>query len=155
MALLSWDFPGKNTRVGCHFLLQAIILTLGLNPCLLHWQADFFFFKPPSHQGSIKTKWVWLVISQILKSQSGKIHPKWKQNKTLILGPKVSLSFTEGRSFFISRGKKCWDSCFCTATMLLVSWNELVASSLQLWHLVPLFFVAAGTFLSLQVDIYS
>ena len=35
-----WDFPGKNTGVGCQFLLQGIFLTQGLNPCLLHWQAD-------------------------------------------------------------------------------------------------------------------
>ena len=37
------DFPGKNTGVGCHFLLQQIFLTQGLKPCLLHllhWQAD-------------------------------------------------------------------------------------------------------------------
>ena len=26
-----WDSPGKNTRVGCHFLLQGIFLTQGLN----------------------------------------------------------------------------------------------------------------------------
>ena len=31
-----WDFPGKNTRVGCHFLLQGIFLTQGSNPHLLH-----------------------------------------------------------------------------------------------------------------------
>ena len=30
------NFPGKNTRVGCHFLLQGIFLTQGLNLCLLH-----------------------------------------------------------------------------------------------------------------------
>ena len=30
-----WDSPGKNTEVGCHFLLQGIFLTQGLNPCLL------------------------------------------------------------------------------------------------------------------------
>ena len=30
-ALLSMDFPGKNTGVGCHFLLQEIFLTQGLN----------------------------------------------------------------------------------------------------------------------------
>ena len=33
------DFSGKNTGVGCHFLLQGIFLTQGLNlhlPCLLH-----------------------------------------------------------------------------------------------------------------------
>ena len=29
------NFPGKNTRVGCHFLLQGIFLTQGLNSCLL------------------------------------------------------------------------------------------------------------------------
>ena len=27
-----WDFPGKSTGVGCHFLLQEIFLTQGLNP---------------------------------------------------------------------------------------------------------------------------
>ena len=36
-----WDFPGKSTGVGCHFLLQGIFLTQGSNPQLPHWQADF------------------------------------------------------------------------------------------------------------------
>ena len=38
-----WNFPNKNTGMGCHFLLQGIFPTQGLNPhlfCLLHWQAD-------------------------------------------------------------------------------------------------------------------
>ena len=38
-----WDFPDKNTGVGCHTLLQGIFLTQGLNLSLLHllhWQAD-------------------------------------------------------------------------------------------------------------------
>ena len=30
--LCPWDFPGKNTRMGCHFLLQRIFPTQGLNP---------------------------------------------------------------------------------------------------------------------------
>ena len=30
-APLSWDFPGKNTRVGCHAFFQRIFLTQGLN----------------------------------------------------------------------------------------------------------------------------
>ena len=41
--LCPWDFPGKNTGVGCHFLLQRIFPTQGSNPCLLrllHWQVD-------------------------------------------------------------------------------------------------------------------
>ena len=40
------NFPGKNTGVGCHFLLQGIFLTQGLKlPLLglLHWQVGFFF----------------------------------------------------------------------------------------------------------------
>ena len=34
--LCPWDFPGKSTGVGCHFLLQGILLTQGLNLSLLH-----------------------------------------------------------------------------------------------------------------------
>ena len=45
------DFPGKNTGVGCHFLLQRIFLTQGLNPCLLLWQASSLLL---SHLGSPK-----------------------------------------------------------------------------------------------------
>ena len=37
--LCPWNFPGKNMGVGCHFLLQGVLLTHGLNLCLLHWQA--------------------------------------------------------------------------------------------------------------------
>ena len=33
--LCPWNFPGKNTRVGCHFLLQGIFLSQGLNSYLL------------------------------------------------------------------------------------------------------------------------
>ena len=32
MLLCPWDFPGKSTGVGCHFLLQKIFLTQGSNP---------------------------------------------------------------------------------------------------------------------------
>ena len=43
------NFPGENTGVVCHFLLQRIILTQRLNLPLLHWQADTL---PLSHHGS-------------------------------------------------------------------------------------------------------
>ena len=39
--LCPWNFPGKNTGTGCHFLFQGTFPTQGLNPCLLcllHWQ---------------------------------------------------------------------------------------------------------------------
>ena len=41
-----WNFPGKNAGVGCHFLLQRIFPTQGLNSCLLHWQGSSL----PLHQ---------------------------------------------------------------------------------------------------------
>ena len=53
-APLSKDFPGKNTGVGCHFLLQGIFPTQGSNLhllCLLHWQADSLHKR---HLGSLE-----------------------------------------------------------------------------------------------------
>ena len=47
--LCPWDFPSKNMGVGCHFLLQEIFPTQGMNPSFLHWQANSL---PLSHQGS-------------------------------------------------------------------------------------------------------
>ena len=41
--LCSWDFPDKNSGVGCHFLLQGIFLTQGSNPSLLHCRKVIFF----------------------------------------------------------------------------------------------------------------
>ena len=48
-ALQPWDFPGKNTGVGCHFLLQEIFQTQGLNPCLPHCRQMLYRL---NHQGS-------------------------------------------------------------------------------------------------------
>ena len=53
--LCPWDFPGKNTGMCCHFLLQGIFATQGLNPRFLHllrflhWQVDYLSL---SHLGS-------------------------------------------------------------------------------------------------------
>ena len=33
--LRPWDYPGKNTGVGCYFILQGIFLNKGLNPWFL------------------------------------------------------------------------------------------------------------------------
>ena len=44
-----WDFPGKNTGLGCNFLLQGTFLTQGLNLhlfCLLHWQEGSLSLAP-------------------------------------------------------------------------------------------------------------
>ena len=45
-----WDFPGKYTGVGCHFLLQEIFPTQWLNQGLLHNRQTLYHL---SHQGSL------------------------------------------------------------------------------------------------------
>ena len=43
-----WNFPGKNTGVGCHFVLQGIFLTQGSSPHLLHllhWGRQILYHK--------------------------------------------------------------------------------------------------------------
>ena len=47
--LCPWDFQGKNTGVGCHFLLQGTFLTQGSNPGLSHSRQTLYHL---SHQGS-------------------------------------------------------------------------------------------------------
>ena len=42
-----WNSPGKNTRVGCHSLLQGIFLTQGSNSGLIALQADSLSSEPP------------------------------------------------------------------------------------------------------------
>ena len=37
-----WDFLGKSTGVGCHFLLQGIFLTQGSNPGLPHCRQTLY-----------------------------------------------------------------------------------------------------------------
>ena len=44
-----WNSPGKNTRVGCHFLLQEVFLTHGSNLGVLHGRQILYHL---SHQGS-------------------------------------------------------------------------------------------------------
>ena len=48
-APLSMGFPGKNTGVGCHFLLLVVFPTQGVKPASPALQADSLLL---SHQGS-------------------------------------------------------------------------------------------------------
>ena len=57
-----WDFPGKDTGVGCHFLLQEIFPTQGPSLCLMHWAGGFFTTELPGkprikiHMSKIMTR---------------------------------------------------------------------------------------------------
>ena len=48
------DSPGKNTGVGCHFLLQGISSTQAWKPCLTHRQVDSSLL---SHSGKPSIRW--------------------------------------------------------------------------------------------------
>ena len=50
MLLRPWDFAGKRTGVGCHFFLQRIFPTQGLNPGLPHCKQTLYRL---SHQKSL------------------------------------------------------------------------------------------------------
>ena len=77
--LRPWDFPGKNTGVGCHFLLQGIFLTQGSNLQLLHllhWQADCRHY---SHLGSQSISF-FISLPASEKSCTGLIREKKKSS---------------------------------------------------------------------------
>ena len=69
-----WDFLGKSTGVGCHFLLQGIFPTQRLNLGLLHcWQILYHL----SHQGSPKQ------VTRTTKSWLAKTHQRTKKSEKL------------------------------------------------------------------------
>ena len=64
--LCPWNPPGKNTGVGCYFLLQGIFLTQGLNLGLLHYRWTVYQL---SHQDTTKYLYMNVYGSSILNSQ--------------------------------------------------------------------------------------
>ena len=87
------DFPGKNSGVGCHFLLQEIFPSLGLNLGLLHSRQTLYHL---NHQGSSKGNQSWLFIGRIdAEAETPILWPPDAKNrhirKTMMLGK------TEGR----------------------------------------------------------
>ena len=66
--LCAWNFPGKTTGVDCHFLLQGIFATQGLNSSLLLWQEDSLPSEPPGKpvffiiDNLMNVKWYLIVV---------------------------------------------------------------------------------------------
>ena len=62
--LYPWNFSGKNTEMGCHFLLQGIFPTQELNPGLLHllhWLSGSFLL---NHLGN-KSLHNWVILKYL------------------------------------------------------------------------------------------
>ena len=62
MFLYPWKFPDKNTAVDCLFLLQGIILTQGLNLCLLYRQAGSLLLH---HLGSLLQQYYRIMLIKL------------------------------------------------------------------------------------------
>ena len=58
--LCPWDFPGRNTRVVCHFLLQGIFLIQGLTPGFPALQEDSLPSEQPGDDTLEKCKFKFL-----------------------------------------------------------------------------------------------
>ena len=85
--LCLWDFLGKSTGVGCHFLFQGIFPTQGTNPGLPHCRKMLYHL---SHQGTSRHP-KHLLISW-LQSPSAVIleRPKIKSDTVSTVSPSIS-----------------------------------------------------------------
>ena len=88
--MLSSTYPGKNTGVGCHSLLQGIFLTQGLNRHRLHWQVVSLLL---SHQESPRNEnkpQKLMIIGDIEEKHiNGVKENKRKQNQNRMQGGKL------------------------------------------------------------------
>ena len=117
-APLSMEFSGKNTAVGCHFLLQEIFPTQGSNPGLLHCRRILL---PLSHLGSFLRSKLKLFLSV-------------QGSDCLDTGNIVSTTQVLPRKKYSLRGRS-WDQSQSTwvwywLSSLLVLWPASVSVSL-------------------------
>ena len=74
-----WNFPGKNTGVGCHSLLQGIFLTQGPNPGLLHYRQIFHCLshqRRPHAESCVSPK----LYTEVLTPSTAKCDYIWKED---------------------------------------------------------------------------
>ena len=71
-----WDSPGKNTGVGCHFLLQGIFSTQGSNLGLPRCRQTLFLSEPPGKPYScikkneiISSSMTWIDLETVILSE--------------------------------------------------------------------------------------
>ena len=115
--LCPWNSPDKNTGVGSCSLLQGIFPAQGLNPGLLHWQADSLPCEPPGKPSYYKVNNIppGGIFGSILGKSSSKFHT--------LQHPELSSCHVSGNSsdlydtmYFIHNGcTRCLMTIHCIA----------------------------------------
>ena len=106
-----WDSPGKNTGVGCHFLLQGVFPTQGLNPHLSMFPAlsdSFFTIELPGKpiQYIVDLNPNWILRCNILKAEA---------NKSILLFTEVFLRRLCGKE------ERSWDLVLLDLAWILLA----------------------------------
>ena len=72
--LCPWNFPGKNTGVGCHSLLHRVFPTQGSNPGLPHCRQILYQLSHPEAQENLSG---WSICSPADLPDRGLLHCRW------------------------------------------------------------------------------
>ena len=92
--LCPWDFPGKDTGVGCHFLLQGIFPTQELNPGVLHCRQILYQLSYKGSPTSMWSNWNSGILLTTLKNYMV-VSYKVKQASTLWPSNSIPMVFTQ------------------------------------------------------------
>ena len=95
-----WNFPGKKTVMGCHFLLQGSFPTKESNPCILclfHWQANSLPLAPSGKMVSSNMccqlhKEV-VTLYCLMKIQGSKLYMWFQLYKKCIIKSQISSTY--------------------------------------------------------------
>ena len=121
--LSPWNSSGKNTGVGCHFLLQGIFLTQGSNLrllCLLHWQLGSLPLAPPTqskserHRGSTSSRAIHLLRSKLpvprgMQAEATMLPPSWSAMWGILALSSIKTALVPGE---------------CTTVSIMLAWTE-------------------------------
>ena len=122
------DFPGKNTGVGCHSLLQVIFPIQGLNPDLLHCRQILYCLSretlSPPPDWTLKA-----FIRTCLESRSGTLSEKHRSYTPLVFALTLSSGLLRPGNLFSScREQERRKPCPILSQIWYMLWRS------QLWN---------------------